>query len=219
MELERKRQIPRHFNDSWIKLGKKQPGGESHPRVRGENMFENLQEDWDTYEHDITRQGLWVMAVYRLGCWRYRIRPRLLRLPFSFSYRALKVLSQIMTGIELPCEAAVGRRFRIDHFGGIIISGDARFGDDCVIRNGVTIGLRREGQRGSPTLGDRVDIGTGAVILGPIKIGNDVSVGANAVVLTDVPDNCIAVGVPAQIKLKKDANRREVPLDLIQKEL
>lgn len=173
-------------------------------------MLENLREDWVTYQRDLTRQGLWVMAVYRLGRWRYGIRSRALRLPFSFIYRALKLLSQILTGIELPCETKIGHRFRIEHFGGIIISGDAEFGDDCIIRNGVTAGLRREGQRGAPFFGDRVDIGTGAVIIGPIRIGNDVSIGANAVVLTDVPANSIAVGVPAIIKPKKsytaDAN-------------
>jgi serine O-acetyltransferase len=182
-------------------------------------MFQNIREDWDTYEHDITRQGLWVMAVYRFGCWRYRVRPRFLRVPFSFTYKILHVLSQILTGIELPCEVVIGRRFRIDHFGGIVISGDAKFGDDCVIRNGVTIGLRRTGHRGSPTLGNGVDIGAGAVILGPIKIGNNVSIGANAVVLVNVPDNCIAIGVPAQVRLKKSAIKQEVPADLLQKEV
>jgi serine O-acetyltransferase len=166
-------------------------------------MFENLREDWRTYNGDIQRQGLWVMAVYRLGRWRYGIRSRALRIPFSFVYRGLKVLSQILTGIELPAETKVGHRFLIEHFGGIIISGDASFGDDCIIRNNVTIGLRRTGVQGAPQIGDRVDVGAGAVLLGPIRIGNDVSIGANAVVLTDVPDNCIAVGVPATIKPKK----------------
>jgi serine O-acetyltransferase len=124
-------------------------------------------------------------------------------MPLSFVYRVLKLLSQILTGIDLPCEAAVGRRFTIEHFGGIIVSGDASFGDDCVIRNGVTVGLRRTGVRGAPQIGDRVDIGAGACILGPIRVGNDVAIGANAVVLTDVPDNSIAVGVPAVIRPKK----------------
>ncbi len=166
-------------------------------------MFKLLKEDWMTYEQDLTRQGLWVMAVYRLGVWRYGIQSRAIRLPFSFVYRALKLLSQIMTGVELPCETRVGRRFRIEHFGGIIISGDAAFGDDCVVRNGVTVGLRRTGQRGAPTIGNRVDIGAGAVLLGPISVGDDVSIGANAVVLQDVPANCLAVGVPAMIKPKR----------------
>jgi serine O-acetyltransferase len=139
------------------------------------------------------------MVLYRFGRWRYTILLRVLRMPFSYLYKVLKVISEILTGIELPCEATLGRRFRIDHFGGIIISGDAVFGDDCVIRNGVTVGLKDTGHRGSPILGDRVDIGAGAKILGPIHIGNDVSIGANAVVLTDVPPNCLAVGIPARV--------------------
>ena len=162
-------------------------------------MFDNIREDWRTYDRSLSRQGLWVMAVYRFGRWRYTISNRLLRLPFSFLYRILKVLSQILTGIDLPCEVTVGRRFLIEHFGDIIISGDAVFGDDVVIRNGVTVGLRRTGVRGAPIIGNRVDIGAGAKILGPVRIGDDVAIGANAVVLTDVPANSIAVGVPAKI--------------------
>jgi serine O-acetyltransferase len=166
-------------------------------------MFDNLREDFQTYDRDLFRQGLWVMAVYRFGRWRYKIRLRWLRVPFSALYKVLKLLSQILTGIELPCEAIVGRRFRIDHFGGIIISGDAVFGEDCIVRNGVTVGLKNTGHSGSPVLGNRVDIGAGAKILGSIRIGDDVAIGANAVVLTDVPANSIAVGVPARIIPRK----------------
>jgi serine O-acetyltransferase len=166
-------------------------------------MFENVKEDWRTYERDIWRQGLWVMAVYRFGRWRYGIRPSFLRPPFSFLYKLLKVWSQILTGIDLPCEVVVGRRFLIEHFGGIVISGDTVFGDDCVVRNGVTVGLRHTGVRGAPRIGNRVDIGTGAKVLGAITIGDDVAIGANAVVLKDVPPNSIAVGVPAEIRPRK----------------
>ncbi len=162
-------------------------------------MFENLREDWRTHDRKLLCQGMWVMAVYRFGRWRYSIRMRWLRLPFSAGYKVLKTISEILTGIDLPCEAKVGRRFRIDHFGGIVISGDAVFGDDCRIRNGVTVGLRHTGQRGSPVIGNRVDIGAGAKILGAIRIGDDVAIGANAVVLKDVPAHSIAVGVPARI--------------------
>src|SRR5579872_5010744 len=149
-------------------------------------MFENIREDWRTYEGDLTRQGLWVMVVYRFGRWRYSVPFRILRAPLSFAYKILKLASQILTGIDLPCEASVGRRLVIEHFGGIIVSGDTIIGDDVVLRNGVTIGLRRRGVRGSPVIGNRVDIGTGAKILGAIRIGDDVAIGANAVVLTDV---------------------------------
>ncbi len=166
-------------------------------------MLENVREDWRTYEGDLTRQGLWVMLVFRFGQWRYTVRPSIIRIPLSFIYKVLKLWSQILTGIDLPCEVKVGHRFKIEHFGGIIVSGDAQFGDDVVIRNNVTVGLRRTGVRGAPVFGNRVDIGAGAVIVGPIHIGDDVSIGANAVVLQDVPANSIAVGVPATIKPKR----------------
>jgi serine O-acetyltransferase len=162
-------------------------------------LFKNIREDWHTYDRQLSRQGFWTMLVYRYGRWRYTIRPRWLRVPFSLLYKILKPICEILTGIELPCETVVGRRFRIDHFGGIIISGDAVFGDDCVLRNGVTVGLRHTGIRGAPIIGNRVDIGAGAKILGPIHVGDDVAIGANAVVLKDVPANSIAVGVPARI--------------------
>ena len=172
-------------------------------------MFDNLREDWQTYERDPTRQGLWVMAVYRFGRWRYSIQSRWLRLPLSLLYKALKLLSQILTGIDLPCETQVGRRFLIEHFGDIIISGDTVIGDDVIVRNGVTLGLKRTGVAGAPRIGNRVDIGTGAKVLGPVTIGDDVVIGANAVVITDLPANSLAVGVPAHIKARPSrANRR-----------
>ena len=167
-------------------------------------MFDQLREDWKTYDRDISRQGFWVMCVYRFGNWRYGIRPAWLRKPFSLLYRLLRTASQIATGIELHCETRVGRRLLIEHFGGIVVSGDAVIGDDVVIRQGVTIGLRSTGKRGAPTIGDRVDIGAGAKLLGNIRIGNDAVIGANAVVLSDIPDGALAVGIPAVVKLRKD---------------
>jgi serine O-acetyltransferase len=113
------------------------------------------------------------------------------------------VFSHILTGIELPCEARVGRRLRIEHFGGIIVSGDAVIGDDVVIRQGVTIGLKRAHERGAPVIGNRVDIGAGAKLLGAITIGDDAVIGANAVVIKDVPAGALAVGIPARIILRQ----------------
>lgn len=162
-----------------------------------------LREDWHAHERDPWRQGIWVMFVYRFGQWRYGVRPALLRKPLSLAYRLLRTACQMLTGIELPCEARVGRRLRIEHFGGIIVSGDAVIGDDVVLRQGVTIGLKRTGERGAPRIGDRVDIGAGAVILGPIRIGDDAVIGANAVVLRDVPAGALAAGVPARILRRK----------------
>ena len=166
-------------------------------------MFENIREDWRTYGRDVSCPGMWVMLVYRFGRWRYGIPWRLVRIPFSFAYKVAFSVSIMVTGAELPCEAELGHRVRIDHPQGVVVSGDAKLGDDVVLRNGVTIGLRRAGRRGSPVIGHRVDIGAGAKILGEIHIGDDSSIGANAVVLTDVPANSIAVGVPAHVRPRK----------------
>jgi serine O-acetyltransferase len=167
-------------------------------------VFDNIREDWRAHNSQWSRHGFWIMVVYRFGRWRYTIPWRPVRLPFSMLYKLLKFFSEMLLGMELPCEAVVGRRFVIEHIGGIVVSGDARLGDDCVIRNGVTIGLRNRGVRGSPQLGNRVDIGAGAKLIGPIHIGDDCAIGANAVVLCDVPPRSIAVGVPAQIRPRKD---------------
>ncbi len=167
-------------------------------------MFENIREDWRSHNRQWTRHGFWVLVVYRFGRWRYTIRWRPLRLPFSFLYKVLRFFSEMLLGIELPSETVIGRRFVIEHIGGIVISGDAVFGDDCIIRNGVTVGLRNRGIRGSPQIGNRVDIGAGAKLLGPIQVGDDCAIGANSVVLCDVPARSIAVGVPAHVLPRKD---------------
>lgn len=167
-------------------------------------MLNHIKQDLKNYQGDWAAQGFWVMLVYRFGRWRYTINNVLLRKICSFIYKFLYKLVQILTGIEMPCEVEVGDNFLIDHFGGIVISGYAKFGDNCRIRNGVVVGLKNVSEPCAPQIGNNVDIGAGAKILGNIKIGNNVNIGANSVVLTDVPDNAIAVGVPAIIKMKKN---------------
>ncbi len=166
-------------------------------------MFQNIRNDYRAHDRNWGAQGFWVMVVYRFGRWRYGVRPAILRKLFSLLYRMLFKSIQIITGIELPCEVLIGRNFVIDHFGGIIISGYAKFGDNCRIRNGVVVGLRRVEEKRAPVIGNSVDIGAGAKLLGPIHIGNNVLIGANAVVLCDVPDDSIAAGVPASIKPRR----------------
>ncbi len=172
-------------------------------------MFDNIREDWRAHDRKWSRHGFWILVIYRFGAWRYTISSRVLRIPFSFLYKLLHFFSPMFLGAEIPCEAVIGRRFVIEHIGAIVVSGDAVFGDDCTIRNGVTVGLRHKGVRGSPRIGNRVDIGTGAKLLGPITIGDDAAIGANAVVLTDVPSNSIAVGVPAIIRARKTGRAAE----------
>lgn len=166
----------------------------------GAQIFANIRADLRAHGGDWGAFGFWALIVYRFGRWRYGVRPVWLRKIFSALYKVMFKLVQIVTGICLPCEVAIGRNFIIDHHGGIVISGFARFGDNCRIRNCVTVGLSRVNDPCAPVIGNNVDIGTGAKLLGRITIGDDVFIGANAVVVRDVPSNCIAVGVPAIVK-------------------
>ena len=169
-------------------------------------LFINIRKDLATYQGQWEKQGFWVMLVYRFGRWRYSIKSAILRKPCSLLYKISFKCIQIITGVELPCEVEVGKNFRIEHFGDIIISGYARFGDNCVIRNGVTVGLKNIEEQAAPVIGNNVDIGTGAKILGPITLGDNVKIGAGAVVIQSVPGNCLAVGVPAKVKSQQMRN-------------
>src|SRR6267143_223916 len=145
-------------------------------------MFENIRGDLRAHGGDWSAQGFWALLVYRFGRWRYGVRPPLLRKFLSLIYKILFKFIQIVTGIQLPCEVPIGRSFVIDHLSGIIISGYAKFGDDCRIRSGVVVGIRRIDERSAPVIGNNVDIGVGAKLLGAIRIGNNVLIGANALV-------------------------------------
>jgi serine O-acetyltransferase len=124
-------------------------------------------------------------------------------------------------GIELSDRTRIGRRLRIAHQNGIVIHGQAVIGDDCVIRQGVTLGARGGGRGsrtgkvpGAPHLGDRVEIGVGAVLAGPIRIGDDVVIGPNAVVMTHVPAGAIVSAPPARVigqPPRRDTPGRGVP--------
>jgi serine O-acetyltransferase len=173
-------------------------------------MFKNIREDLQAYDGDWAAQGFWAMIVYRFGRWRYRVRPAIVRRFFSLIYHVLFKFVQIITGIQMPCEVDVGHNFVIDHFAGIIISGYTKFGDNCRVRNGVVIGIRRVEEKSAPIIGNNVDIGAGAKLLGPIRIGDNVLIGANAVVLCDVPDNSIAVGVPAVVRPRSSSDDSSV---------
>ena len=133
-------------------------------------MFDNIRADLRAHGGRLGAQGFWVMVVYRYGRWRYGVRPAALRKVFSLIYHILFKWVQILTGIELPCEVEIGRNFVIDHFGGIIVSGYAKFGDNCRIRNGVVVGLRHIDDKRAPVIGNNVDVGAGAKLLGPIRM-------------------------------------------------
>lgn len=171
-------------------------------------MFDNIRHDLQAHGGDWAAQGFWALLVYRFGRWRYTIGPRWLRMPFSLLYKILYKIVQIVTGIALPCEVKIGRNFIIDHFGGIVINGYSEFGDNCRIRTGVVVGIKRVGETRAPKIGNNVDIGVGAKILGDITVGDNVLIGANAVVTKDVPSNSIVTNEPSVIR----PQGREFPL-------
>lgn len=103
-------------------------------------------------------------------------------------------------GISVPFTTEIGSGFYIGHFGGIVVNGHSKIGENCNISQGVTIGQANRGRnKGFPIIGDNVHIGPGAKIIGAIKVGNNVAIGANCVVTKDVPDNAVVVGVPGKI--------------------
>jgi serine O-acetyltransferase len=163
-------------------------------------LWQQIKEDWIAHGRDWTKPGFRAVAVQRFGVWRMKVEPKLLRAPLSILYRSLYRKIRNTYGIDLPYSVKLGRRVVIEHQSAIIIHGNCTIGDDCIIRQGVTLGNRYlEKPLESPQLGDRVNVGAGAKILGKVNLGDDVNIGANAVVLSDVPAGKTAVGIPAKI--------------------
>jgi GT2 family glycosyltransferase/serine acetyltransferase len=172
----------------------------STPEKSSLSLWEQIQEDWVAHEKDWTKPGFRAVALQRFGVWRMTVEPKFLRAPFSVLYRFFYRFIRNVYGIELPYTVQLGRRVIIEHQHGIIIHGGTVIGDDCIIRQGVTLGNRYlERPFDAPKLGDRVNIGAGAKILGNVQLGDDVNIGANAVVLCDVESGKTAVGIPAKV--------------------
>lgn len=122
----------------------------------------------------------------------------------KFLARTISQWSRFWTGIEIHPGAKIGRRLVIDHGMGIVIGETAEIGDDCLLYHGVTLGGtgKDQGKR-HPTIGNNVLIGCGAKVLGPFTVGDNSRVAANAVVLSEIPPDCTAVGAPARVVKKK----------------
>ena len=130
----------------------------------------------------------------------YRIAHWLLRHHCRFLARAVSQWSKLWTGIEIHPGARIGKRLVIDHGTGIVIGETAEIGDDCLLYQGVTLGgTGKDVGKRHPTLGNNVMVGAGAKVLGPIHVGNNARIAANAVVLREVPDNATVVGVPEHV--------------------
>lgn len=141
--------------------------------------------------------------------WWHRVSHALWNAKLLFLARLLSQLTRFFTGVEIHPGAKIGRRLFIDHGMGVVIGETAVIGDDCVLYHGVTLGgTHTENVKRHPTLGDRVLVGAGAKLLGDISLGDDSSVGANAVVVADAPEGSTLVGVPAKPIAKGSTPKR-----------
>lgn len=134
----------------------------------------------------------------------HRIAHFLYRKKLYFLARLISQISRHITGIEIHPGAKIGRKLFIDHGMGIVIGETATIGNNCTIYHNSTLGgTGKDKYKRHPDLGDNVMVGSGAKVLGPIKIGSNVKIGANSVVLKDIPDNVTVVGIPRKNNSKK----------------
>jgi serine O-acetyltransferase len=169
------------------------------------SLWQQIKEDWQAHGRDWTKPGFRAVAIHRFGVWRMTVQPKLLRAPLSVLYRMLYRKVRNTYGIDLPYTVKLGRRVVIEHQSAIIVHGYSVIGDDSIIRQGVTLGNRYlDRPLEAPKLGKRVNVGAGAKLLGGVTIGDGANIGANAVVLSDIPAGQTAVGIPAKILKPKN---------------
>jgi serine O-acetyltransferase len=193
----------------------------SPPDVRGRStplwsVWARLREDLDAaIERDPAVDTRLEMALASPGLhaiWVHRVSHRLWSKPGGrLAARLLSQISRSITGVEIHPGAQIGRRFFIDHGMGVVIGETAEVGDDVLIYHGVTLGGRSMKKvKRHPTIGDNVTIGAGARVLGPVHVGDRVQIGANSVVVKDIPAGAVATGVPVTIRFP---NRGEDPYE------
>lgn len=145
----------------------------------------------------------------------HRVAHKLYEKKCYFPARVISQVTRHVTGIEIHPGAKIGKGFFIDHGMGVVIGETTEIGDNCTVYQGVTLGgTGKDVGKRHPTLGDNVMVGAGAKILGPVRIGNNSKIAANAVVLHEVSDNSTAVGIPAKV-VRRDGVRVKNDMDQI----
>jgi serine O-acetyltransferase len=174
-------------------------------------MFRQLKSDIQAvFDNDPAARSKWEVIFTYSGLhaiWMHRIAHAFYRRKWFTVARAISQFSRFMTGIEIHPGARIGKRFFIDHGMGVVIGETCEIGDDVVIYHGVTLGgTGKEKGKRHPTIGNNVVISAGAKVLGSFKVGDYSRIGANAVVIREVPPNSTVVGVPGRV-VKRDGVR------------
>ena len=174
-------------------------------------VFERDPAARNTFEVLTTYPGLHAIIWYRVAHWFWGKNLKWLA-------RLISTLARWLTGIEIHPACKIGERFFIDHGMGVVIGETAEIGDDCTLYHGVTLGgtTWQKGKR-HPTLGNRVVVGAGAKVLGPILVGDDARIGSNAVVIKEVPEGRTVVGIPGRVVEQKKPQESELRAKIAEK--
>jgi len=182
------------------------PDGSINANPKGIGFWQLVREDFETHGRDWGSQGFWALFWHRFGNMRMDVRPKLLRIPLTLLYRLMFKAAELLCGIKLSYNVEVGRRVKIEHFGGMVL-GARSIGDDVVLRQNTTLGIASPNDlNAKPIICNGVDVGAGAVIIGHVTIGEGAVIGANAVVRHNVPPRALAAGVPAKVFTRRFKN-------------
>jgi len=182
-------------------------------------MFARIAEDIKTAfrEDPAAKNKVEVILCYSglHAIWLHRVSSWFWKSGLKTWARIISQIGRFFTGVEIHPGAKIGRRFFIDHGMGVVIGETAELGDDVLIYQGVVLGgVSQEKKKRHPTIGDKVVIGAGSILLGPINIGKNAKIGAGSVVVKDVPESATAVGVPARVILPQVGKKRISGIDL-----
>ncbi|WP_148136436.1 serine O-acetyltransferase [Candidatus Formimonas warabiya] len=171
------------------------------------SMFKQLREDIQVvFDRDPAAKSKWEVLLCYPGLhaiWMHRLAHKLYKKGWTFWARFVSHINRFITGIEIHPGALLGEGLFIDHGMGIVIGETAEVGKNVTLYKGVVLGgTGKEKGKRHPTIGDNVVISSNATVLGSIKIGNNVKIGAGSVVLREVPDNCTVVGVPGRVVVR-----------------
>jgi serine O-acetyltransferase len=155
--------------------------------------------------------AIWSIAAHRFGNWLYvDPPPAILRFPLKFLSFLLSKFCLIFMEMDIDAQATIGGGLHISHIGGVHINEGAVLGKNCNLTHHITIGASAMGRSGIPVIGDDVYIGTGAVLVGKIRVGSGAKIAANTLVMTNVPEGATVMGVPGRIVMRPQSPRASI---------